>query len=251
MENSFYVGISRQSVLQDQMDLIANNIANINTPGYRAQNMVFEEYLTKAQNNGKGLDNTDDRVSMVTPYGQFQSTAPGPVEHTGNPLDVALNGPGYLGVQTPQGIMYTRAGNFQINAKGELVTGTGQIVAGKSGGALVIPKDARQVTISSDGTVATDKGAVGQLMVSEFANEQDLDPAGNGLYKLSPHATSTAGPALNTKVVQGSLEGSNVQAITETTRMIDVLREYQATQNMLQTEHDRETTMIQQLSKVY
>jgi len=131
------------------------------------------------------------------------------------------------------------------------VTGTGQIVAGKSGGALVIPKDARQVTISSDGTVATDKGAVGQLMVSEFANEQDLDPAGNGLYKLSPHATSTAGPALNTKVVQGSLEGSNVQAITETTRMIDVLREYQATQNMLQTEHDRETTMIQQLSKVY
>lgn len=251
MENSFYVGISRQAALQDQMDLIANNIANINTPGYRAQNMVFEEYLTKAQNNGAGLGNTDDRVSMVVPYGQYQSSAPGPVERTGNPLDVALQGPGFLGVQTAQGVMYTRAGNFQINAKGELVTGAGQLVAGKSGGALVIPKDAREVGIAADGTVSTDKGAIGQLMVSEFANEQDLEPAGNGLYKLSDGAASTAGPALNTKVIQGALEGSNVQAITETTRMIDVLREYQATQNMLQNEHERETTMIQQLSKIY
>jgi len=251
MDNSFYVGISRQQVLQTQMDLIANNVANISTPGYRAQNLVFEEYLTKAQNNGKGKDNTDDRLSLVSVYGQFQNTSPGPMAHTGNPLDVAVEGKGFLGVQTPQGVMYTRGGNFQINAAGELVTGSGLRVASQGGSSIVIPKDAREIGIAADGTVSTDKGAIGQLMVVEFDNEQDLDPTGNGLYKLGENATSRPAPARESMVRQGMLEGSNVQPITEMTRMIDVLREYQMTQNMLETEHQRESTMIQQLSKTF
>src|SRR3569623_1746459 len=102
MENSFYVGISRQIALQSQMDLIANNVANVSTPGNRGQN----------------LDISDDRLSMVQQYGQFQTTLQGPLQQTGNPLDVALSGPGYMGVQTAKGIQYTRAGNFQINASG-------------------------------------------------------------------------------------------------------------------------------------
>jgi flagellar basal-body rod protein FlgF len=250
MENSFYVGISRQIALQSQMDIIANNVANVSTPGYRAQNLVFSEYLTKAQNNGAGLDNTDDRLSMVQQYGQFQTTSQGTMQQTGNALDVALSGPGYMGVQTAKGIQYTRAGNFQINASGTLVTGSGQPVAGKSGGSIVIPRDAHEVSFAADGTVSTDKGAIGQLMVVEFANEQDLNPAGNGLYELGPNATSTPGPALHTNVTQGLLEGSNVQPITEMTRMIGVLRSFQTTQNLLQAENDRESGMIQQLSKV-
>src|SRR5687768_13684666 len=103
MENSILVGFSHQMALKQQMDTIANNVANMSTPGYRAQNMVFTEYLAKP----KGIEHP---LSMVMDYGQFQSTEAGPMQRTGNPLDVALEGPGYFGVQTPEGVMYTRAG---------------------------------------------------------------------------------------------------------------------------------------------
>ena len=108
MENPIFIGLSRQLALQKNMDVIANNIANMNTPGYRAQNMVFTEYLA----DPKGAR---DPLSMVLDYGHFQQTEEGPVSVTENPLDVALGGPGFFGVQTPEGIKYTRAGNFELN----------------------------------------------------------------------------------------------------------------------------------------
>ena len=250
MQNGIFAGISRQAALQSQMDVVANNIANMSTPGYRQQNLVFQQYLSKAQNNGNGLDNTDDRVSMVTDYGQYQSTAPGPIEQTGNPLNVAISGAGYFGVQTPSGTAYTRDGNFQLNASGQLVTGTGLPVSSAGGSAITIPKDAREIKIGRDGTVSTDKGTVGQLMVVEFANEQDLEASGNGMYQLGKNAQSTPTPSTTSTVIQNALEGSNVQPIVEMTRMVSVARAYEMTQNMLSTEGDRESTMIQHLTKV-
>ncbi len=236
MENSLYVGLSGQVALEQKMALVANNMANVNTPGYRGQNALFKEFVSDQRR-------MKEDVSLVYSYGQYQMNDPGPIKVTGNSLDAALVGPGFFGVQTPEGVQYTRAGNFSLNALGELVTARGYKVADQGGGTISIPGDAKYVSIDQKGVVSTDAGAVGNLMVAEFKNYQKLDPAGNGLYKTTEQPT----PAQETTVIQGKLEGSNVEPVVEMTRMIDISREYQAVQRMMQNEHERQRTAIQRL----
>jgi flagellar basal-body rod protein FlgF len=242
MENSIYTGLSRQMALRSNMDIIANNIANMNTAGYRSQNMVFAEFMEETKDsNGK-----KDTLSMVLDYGHYQNTASGPMQKTSNPLDVALEGPGYFGVQTKDGTtMYSRAGSFQTNTEGELITGAGDLVASVGGGPISIPRDAKEILVDEKGVISTESGQVGQLMIVEFDNAQELEAMGNGLYKTD----ATANPAQNTRSIQGMLEGSNVNSVLEMTRMIDVLRSYQSTHKLLQGEHERQRNMIRQLSR--
>lgn len=244
MENSIYTGLSFQVALRKKMDIISNNVANMTTPGYRNQNMVFLEYVNKPTAS-EGRTDPRDSLSMVLDYGHYQNTAPGSISVTNNPYDVALHGPGWFGIETPDGVQYSRAGNFTVNNLGELVTPSGNRVSSMEGGAIVIPADAREVMIAHDGTVSTEAGAVGRIMVVEFESDQTLEAAGNGLY-IAPDAGVEA---VNTQVKQGMLEGSNVNSVLEITRMIDVLRSYQSTQRMLQNEHERQQTMIQRLSR--
>jgi len=236
MENSLYVGLSSQVALESKMALVANNVANINTPGYRAQNAVFKEFVSDQKRMKAD-------VSLVEDYGQYRVTDPGPVKETGNPLDVALVGPGFMGIQTPDGIQYTRAGNFTMNANGDLINSNGDKVAGNDGGTITIPDKAKFVTIDEKGVVSTDEGEVGTLMMVEFPDYQKLEPAGNGNYKTTQAAT----PAQNTRMLQGKIEGSNVQGVVEMTRMIEVTREYEQTQKMMDNEHDRLSGAIQRL----
>lgn len=238
MENSLYIGLSGQLALDEKMSIIANNVANLGTPGFRAQNMVFSEYLTQP----RGMK---ESMSMVLDYGQYEVTDPGPVKLTGNPLDVALIGPGFMGVATPAGVQYTRAGNMSMTPDGVLVNARGVPMASAGGGTITIPASAKNVYIDQKGNVSTDDGQVGQLMVVEFTDLQKISPAGNGLYTT----TEAPIPSEKTTVIQGKLEGSNVQAVVEMTRMIDVSREYQAVQRMMQTEHERMRTAIQRLSR--
>jgi len=246
MENPIYIGLSRQVALRAQMDLIANNVANMSTPGYRAQNMVFTEFVEKFREKNDQYGKQDP-ISMVLDYGQYQVNEPGPMQFTGNQTDVALNGPGYIGVQIPGSdeTLYTRAGNFQVNVQGQLVTGRGDLVLGEGGGPITIPEDAKKITIGEDGAIATEEGEVGRLNVVEFEDLQKLEARGDGLYQTEQEAN----PAENTRVMQGMVEGSNVQPVLEMTRMIDVLRSYQQTQKLLQSEHERQRTMIQRLSR--
>ncbi len=246
MENPIYIGLSRQVALRTQMDLIANNVANMTTPGYRAQNMVFTEFLEKPKGKNDQLGRQDP-LSFVLDYGHYQVNEPGPMQFTGNQTDVALNGPGYLGVQIPGSdeTLYTRAGNFQVNVNGELVTGRGHLVLGEGGGPITIPEDAGKIKIAEDGAVSTEDGEVGRLMISEFDDLQQLEARGDGLYQTAQEAK----PPENTRVIQGMVEGSNVKPVLEMTRMIDVLRSYQQTQRLLQSEHERQRTMIQRLSR--
>lgn len=238
MENPIYIGLSRQSALQTQMDMIANNIANMNTPGYRAQNMIFDEYVSAGSGDG-------ENISMVRTVGQYQNTEAGPVKVTGNPFDLTISGSGFFGVQTPDGIMYTRAGNFELNSLGELVTSAGYPVTGNGGGTITIPDDAGSVTISSDGTIASSKGSIGKIAVTEFENEQSLKPNGNNLYTTDEQGAAST----DAKITQGALESSNVQAVQEMTRMVDILREYQMVYRAVQNEHDRQRTVIQRLTE--
>ncbi|MBU0858838.1 MAG: flagellar basal-body rod protein FlgF, partial [Alphaproteobacteria bacterium] len=217
---------------------ISNNIANMSTPGYRGHNMVFSEYVEKLKGN-------PDPLSLVNDYGNYQITDAGPLKQTGNQLDVAVQGEGYFGIQTADGVMYTRAGNFQVNNNGDLVDGRGRFVAGVGGGNITIPPGVTDIEISEDGFISTPDGQVGQLMVVEFENIQELEAQGNGLYKTD----AAANPPVASRVMQGMLEGSNVNPITEMTRMIEVSRAYQSNYKLMQAEHDRQRGMIQKLTQ--
>ncbi len=239
MENSLYVGLSRQVVLERAMDMVANNVANANTAGYRAQNPIFEEYISKEKNDKNDL-------SMVLDRGQYSTTSPGSIQYTGNTYDVALQGPGFIQVVTPSGdTQYTRAGNLTVNNDNELVTASGFKVSGPGGNAVAIPSGSKEVVITKQGEVTADGNAVGTIGVVEFDNVQELRPEGNGLYS----SKDPGRPATETVINQGSLEGSNVNSIQETTRMIDVLRTYQTTMRMIQSEQERQVSAIQKLAQ--
>jgi len=238
MENTIYIGLSRLSALQTNMSLIANNIANVNTPGYKANKIVFSEYLDKP----KGMK---DQMSMVLDYGNYRVADNGAIKLTGNPLDVALEGPGYLQVQTQEGQnFYTRAGNFSLNADRELITQQGYKVLDTGGSTITIPPGSMNIMIDETGSIATDEGIVSQLGVTEFENINNLTPVGNSLYQT----TQPGVPAAGTRVVQNALEGSNVQGVLEMTDMIEVSRSYQSVAKMLQAEHDRMRATIRNLT---
>ena len=244
MENSIYLALSRQMALKTNMDMIANNIANANTSGYRAQNLMFQEYLSEQDVDTIDKE-ADDDLSFVYNSGQYQNETQGTVKFTGNPLDVALNGPGFFGVQGPNGEqMYTRSGRFQIDAGGTLTTANGDPVTDAGGANITIPEGSTEISIDDGGVVSNQDGQIGQIGVFEFANVQELEPRGNTLYR-SPNGGQ---PAQNTVIKQGMLESSNVETIVEITRMVETLRDFQATQNILRTENDRMRGMIQRLT---
>ena len=156
MENTLLVGLSRQMVLERQMDVVANNVANINTNGFKADRSLFEEYL-KSGAHEDNFVRSDRRVSFVQDRGTFKDFAAGNTEQTKNPLDVSIDGGGFLAVQTAAGERYTRDGGMQINNQGQLVTAAGNVVLGTSGPIVFQPTD-KQINISADGAVTVIEG---------------------------------------------------------------------------------------------
>ncbi len=240
MENALYIGLSRQMVLRQNMNLVANNIANVNTPGYRADKMLFEEYIVDPKP-------ANEELSMVLDYGQYKDTAQGKMSYTGNQLDVALQGPAFMMVETAQGTQYTRAGNFALNNNRELVNAEGYPVLDCGQGRIVFPENIREVTITDNGQIASDQGVIGQIGMVEFNNVNNLRPTGNGFYLAENDEIPL--PAENTIMKQGMLEGSNVKAVLEMTDLIEISRDYQSMQRMLQNEHDRQRSTIQKLTE--
>jgi flagellar basal-body rod protein FlgF len=238
MENSIYVGLSRSIALQREMDTVANNIANMNTAGYRSQHMMFKEYVEKP----RGIQ---EPLSMVLDYGQYMSNKPGSVQLTGRETDVAISGPGFLSVQNGDETLYTRAGNLARSGTGELVTADGKPVLTDGGGPINIPDNSIEIRISENGTVSNQDGELGRLAITEFENINQLDPVGEGMYRANVEGAA----ATETRLIQGAVEGSNVNPINEMTRMISVHRAYQSTQRMLQNEHERQTNMIQKMTR--
>lgn len=246
MENALLVGLSRQMAMQRELEVVANNIANLNTTGFKADGSIFQEYLMPTAREG-GFAGNDGRLSFVQDRATWQDFGQGPVQQTGNTLDVAVDGPGFLTVQTPRGERYTRNGALQINAAGELVTGEGYQVLG-DGGPIVFQREDHDITIGRDGSVAVPAGARGKLRLVNFAQPQQLQK--DGASTFTAPAGAQPQPATSTNVVQGAIEKSNVKAVLEMTRMIDVTRSYATIANMLQQQADLRKSAIQQLSDV-
>jgi flagellar basal-body rod protein FlgF len=253
MENALLVGLSRQMVLQREMEVVANNIANIDTNGFKADFSLFEEYLaTGARDNS--FRAADSRVSFVRNRGTLIDLTQGSVQQTGSPLDVAINGDGFLVIQTPQGERYTRNGAFQINSQGDLVTSEGYQVLG-DGGPITFQAQDIGITINPQGTVSVKNSANatveiirGRLRLVSFAQSQRLEKEGSSAFR----APADMAPTVNTtaRIVQGALEKSNVRPIVEMSHMIEVSRNYSTIANLVQSQGDLRKTAIQQLADV-
>lgn len=228
MDNSIYVTLSRQMALFRDMEVTANNIANVDTPGYNAEKLMFNDYLVNDAQRRKTAY-ADDPVS-------YRDTANGSIKMTGNPFDLAINGDAYFQVQTPLGTRYTRAGNFQIDSEGTLMTNNGHPVLGADGGQIIIPQNAVNVSINGAGQIAVDGEDVGQIGIMEFANEQAMTRMGNNLYT----SAETPQPSLTARVTQGALESSNVTAVTEMVRVMNVSRSVSNTAKFIETMYDLE-----------
>ena len=252
MENALLIGLSRQTVLERQMDVLSNNIANVNTVGYKADESLFEEYLSSGahEDNFKGADR---RVSYVQDRGTFHNFTQGAAQSTNNPLDVAIDGAGFLTVQTQGGERYTRDGNLQINNVGQLVTNSGDTVIGTAGPIVFQPTD-HDINISPDGTITVVEGTArtdsirGKLRLVSFADAQKLLKQGNNLF--STPNDNAAQPDTKSTVRQGFIEKSNVNVVSEMANMIQVTRTYTQIANILQQQSDLHKTAIEQLANV-
>lgn len=248
MQNSLLVGLSRQVALSRELDVIANNLANMNTTGFKADGSVFEEYLSSL---ARGAPNA--RVSFVQDRATWTDMSGGPVEHTGNALDVAINGDGYFAVQTQRGVRYTRNGSFQIAPNGQIVTADGSPVLG-DGGPITLQSTDRQISISPDGSVSVREGSAtadslrGKLRIVTFANNRDLQKDGNSTFNYVGNGAPV--DSTNATVVQGALEKSNVRGVVEMSRMIEITRYYTQIAAMIQQQSDLGQTAIDKLAEI-
>jgi flagellar basal-body rod protein FlgF len=167
------------------------------------------------------------------------------MSHTGNPLDIALNGAGFMTVTTPTGNQYTRNGHLQLDNQGELVTSAGLIVQGDGGSPIVIPAGAGSITIGKDGTVATDKQTIGKISVVNFDNPQAMLESQGGLFTTDQTST----PATGTTVEQGTIEESNIQPVVEMTKLMDAAHQIGVAKNFADGEHTRLKNAIDRLGK--
>jgi flagellar basal-body rod protein FlgF len=256
MENAVLIGLSRQIALHRELEVVANNVANINTTGYKADGAVFEEFLSPTASHGDFLGG-DRRLSYVQDRATWHDFRQGPIQITGNPLDVALDGDAFLVVQSPRGERYTRNGALQINATGQLVTNEGYPVLG-DGGPIQFQINDKQIAISADGNIRVREGADtksdaqrGRLRLVRFDQVARLQKDGSSLFS-APGGTlpQPVQPPQRVRVMQGALEQSNVRGMVEMARMIEITRSYTQIANLLQAHSDMRRGAIDKLSDV-
>ncbi len=210
-ENTAYIALSRQMALRREMELIANNLANMNTTAYRAKRMVFQEVLSEI--------GTEQQVSFVQ--------------------DAFV-------VQGEDGPRYTRNGHFRADADGRLVTDTGLPVLDDGGSPINVGTNPDEIILRPDGTLSDRNGPIARLSLVEFDNEYSLTPVGNSLFSTEDPAQ----PADEAQVTQGFIEGSNVKPVLEMTHMTEVLRAYQTTAQLIESDKDIRLRAIRSLGDV-
>jgi flagellar basal-body rod protein FlgG len=218
-----------------RLEVLSNNMANVNTVGFK-EDRVFRIPSTPSsvpeEISGASLADNPLGDNSGPPVCTFTNFEQGHLKGTGNALDVALSGEGFFSVKTPNGIQYTRKGNFVLNSSGTLITQEGYPVLSKGGSEIQI--SGKEVVVASNGEIIVDGVEVDSLNVVDFANKKGLLKKGDSLY--SPEDPNDQGaPAEETLVEQGFIESSNVDSIKAMTEMIDVIRGYESYQKILQS----------------
>jgi len=237
MDNAFYyLAINRQRGLASEMAMIANNIANHDTPGFRRQGIVFSEVVHAAE--------TGESVSMADTGAAFADRRPGEMRITGGALDVALEGRGYFTIEGEDGPLLTRAGAFQRNADGLMVTMAGREVLDDGGAPIFLPADVGPVEIAGDGTLSAGGVPIARLGVAD-APPDSLTRVGDTAYESDAPLTPVEGAAVR----QGALERSNVDPVLEIARMISVSRAYEQARSLIEDEDERIQNVIRTLGQ--
>ncbi len=246
MVRGLYQNSASMQLLIDRMDVTANNMANANTNGYKRQGVFFrqligaEQALERNQMTLKQIRNhpfTWQNSDCCTKRGQLRKLqgdistytdySEGPIEQTGNPLDVAISGKGFFAVQTPDGIGYTRDGQFKIDQDGNLVTSEGYMVQGESG---PIQITGGSVFINEEGEFGQDGVVVNKLMIRDFPEDTLMHIRGGVMF---PQGENVSASETDVRVLQGHLEDSNVVVVKEMVEMIAVQRHFQANQKVI------------------
>ena len=248
MENALLIGLSRQMSLRREMDVVSNNVANINTTGFKGDTAIFEEYLMPGASADQ-FARPDRRLSFVLDRSTWHDMSQGPMQQTGNPLDVAIDGQAFMVVQTPRGERYTRNGALQINSAGQLVTSEGFAVLGDAGPIQFQTND-REILIARDGSIAVPDGTRGKLRLVKFDTAQRLTKDGSSTFAAPNGVQPQALLPEEKHVLQGSLERSNVRGVIEMTRMIEVNRSYTQVATMLQNQGDMRRSAVEKLAEV-
>ena len=244
MDNTTYIALSRQQALWNQLEVVANNLANVNTTGFKGSDTLFTQYLMKSSSDERTFK---DKIAFTHDFGLVRNLAQGTFNYTGNKFDLSLQGEGYFVIQqpakgnAPAEELYTRAGTFTINGQSQLVTQAGQPVLGTDGQPITIPPGAGEITIQGDGSIKSKEGAnefktLGKLRVVRFEVERELKAVDGTAFRANGQEPIDMPQP---KVAQGVLEDSNVNAITEMTRMININRAYADVAKMVEEEHQR------------
>lgn len=232
MQVTNYATLTRQSGLLREMHIVANNLANMATTGFRQEGIVFSEYVKQIGSGGS--------VSMAHANTRATSFGQGALDKTGAALDVAIEGDGFFLVQTPGGERLTRSGNFTTDATGTIVNSDGHPVLDSGFTPIVLPRDGSGVAIASDGTLSSDGNPVGQI-----GTFLPVEPAGlvreDGVLFSSAEGVE---PAQDARLVQGFLEASNVNPVLQLSRMIEIQRAYEMGQSFLDSEEERLRTAM-------
>lgn len=236
MDAAGYATLNRQSGLMREMGVVANNIANSSTTGFRREGVVFSEYVA-------ALDN-DPSLSMAHASGRHVDLSQSTLSLTGGQFDVAIQGAGFFLIETPQGERLTRAGSFTPSAEGELVTPDGYRLLDAGGAPVFVPPDARGIAIASDGTVSADGQPIAQIGLWQPSDPLALRHQSGTLFE-----GGALEPAEGATVLQGMLEDSNVEPVSEIARMIEVQRSYELGQKFLDAEDERVRGVISTLGR--
>ncbi len=241
MDNALYVGLSRQVTLQRSLDVAANNLANVDTAGFKVESLMVQ---TDAE-TPRSLPNTQP-IKYVLDNGLARNFGQGGLEATSNPLDVGIEGEGFFTVQTANGPRYTRDGRFTIDAQNQLTDHSGNPVQGDGGSTITVDPQKAALSIAKDGTISQGATKIGKLAASRFANLGGLKKQGDNLYDAQGQ-TPTA--ATDVSLHQGMVEKSNVQPILQITNLIAITRAYERISQMMSQTEDLSTSAVQRLGK--
>ena len=244
MDNALYVGLSRQMVLRREMDIVANNIANADTTGFKVESLMQSERPAAPAFTLQG----PRPVKFVGEDGVARDFGQGGLRQTGAPFDFAIEGRGFFQVNTPEGPRYTRDGRFRMDDTGKLVNEAGYAVLDDGGGEISLNPEEGQLLVAQDGTVSQGTTRVGKLGVADFTTLSTMQKVGDNLYKNTSNQQPQ--PVTDARVRQGMLEGSNVNSILEVTRLIEISRAYEQMTRMMESTSELARSAVQRMGRV-
>ena len=235
------VAASRLAAQQRVMEVTASNIANANTPGFKAQHVQFSDWLTRQR--GADAPRGDRTIAYAQDRATWRDQRVGTLTHTANPFDLSITSDGFFTVGTARGPRLTRDGRFGLMPNGTLSDGAGNAVLDTNGKPIVLSQTDTQVAIAGDGTVSSENGQLGKIGIVRPSDAMQLAAEGNTLFRSDAPTRAVTAPG----IVQGAVEDANVQPVLEVSRMMEGLRQFQFVSQFIQAEADRQQSVIDKL----